>query len=313
MPPAPTRTLHGVWLSPTPVEWINDPDMDAKTPEGVNCYITVRGHMKMRVEKRRVKDGISGEKVERFVTLTEAETGEVCKGKANVKYDRIHFQNGALWKRKGEKPPDEQAEARPAPEIQVDAVHSAAPFCGMFCSSKQKPEPEAEPAKEPAEEEIPPPKSLDEGFFSDEDVQGIVDRINDVVGIWGVSEDTERELIEPPVLMMNKIVKSCMNEFLDNPIIDLFQYFMDTAMSVKDKAKALGSYLHKTFVVPLTEKLMEKLEEEYKAITWIKDQVQKVVSMVSQMVTDELMEKVTEQVNDSEVADLDDQEANTVE
>jgi len=266
----------------------------------------------MRVEKRTVKDGIAGSKVERFVTLTEGDSGIVCKGKANVKYDRIHFQNGATWIRKVEKVEDERADERPVPQIQEEAIHGAAPFCGFMCGAKPMPAESAE-GTEGAKDDapIPPPKSLEEGFFPDSQIDDIVDRINDVIGIWGVSEETEAAVIKPQVVKMNKIMKVSMETFLDNPIIDLFQYLMDEGMSMMAKAKALGKYMHERFVIPLTEALMSRLVEEYKAVSWMKDKVTQVVQMMAQMVTDELMTRSVEQINDAEVADLEDQAADT--
>merc|ERR1712032_1809098 len=137
---------------------------------------------------------------------------------------------------------------------------------------------------------------MSEGFFSDDQIDDIVDRINEVVGIWGVSEETEAEYIKPPVVMMNKMIKTALSSFMDNPIIDLFQYIMDEAMDMAEKAKKICQYLKKQFVDPLCNALMERLTDEFKALTFMKNQVEKVVKMMAQMVTDELVTKSVEQL-----------------
>jgi len=263
----------------------------------------------MRVQKRVKKGQRDGCRVERVVTLTEDETGFKIHGKANVTYDRIHFANGAVWTRLTDKIAEERGEAAFAD----DALHGApddavepAPMCGFLCGGSKKKSEEAQAA--PPEEEVPapPPKDLSEGFFGEEEVESIIDRINDVVGVWGISEEKERTFIKPPVILMNKKIKVAMETFLNNPLIELFQYLCDQSLEVKHKAKMIGAYMHKNFIEPLQARLMEMLTEQFSAIEWMHDQVEKVVSMMSHMVADELMTKSIEQLNDAEVADVQD-------
>lgn len=268
------------------------------------------------------------------------ESNAILHGMANVNYDRIRWDNGATWARSGttkkdrdelakqakareeaEKAArDQEAEARPEPETIPIEVHGApqdaaggGSFFGCLCgapkrskstlSSEAAPteageaDPEAPAATELTEEE---PQDLSKGFFPEEEVDNIVDRINEVVGVWGLSEETEAEYIKPPVVMMNKLIKVCMEGFLDNPIIELFEYLMDSAMDVMEKAKQIGKFLYEKLVKPLTRALVEKLEEGFQAFKWIENQVHKVVLMMAQMVTDELVTKTVEQLQETD-------------
>merc|ERR1712032_784528 len=126
---------------------------------------------------------------------------------------------------------------------------------------------------------------------------------NDVIGIWGVSESAEREFIKPPVVAMNKLIKGAMDTFLDNPIMDLLAYLMDEACEFAVKVKAIAMYLKERFVDPLCTALVERLSESFGAISWIKDQVHKVIAMMSQLVTDEVVSKSVETLGDSDLVD----------
>jgi len=251
-----------------------------------------------------------------------------------TKKDRDELAAQAKAREEAEKAArDAEEEARPEPEAIDVEVHGAPDdaampgggglfgcLCGASAKSKGTDPPAAAPVEhgeadpevpavteaegeakeEEAKEEEKEPEDLSKGFFNDEDVDDIVDRINEVVGVWGISEEMEAEYIKPPVVMINKLIKVCMEGFLDNPIIDLFQYLMDETLDVMEKAKQIGNFLYEKMVKPLTAALVEKLEESFQAIAWIESQVHKVVLMMAQMVTDELVTKTVEQLQEAD-------------
>lgn len=179
---------------------------------------------------------------------------------------------------------------------------------GMFCcgSKPQTQEDEsleAEAQAPPPEEVLPEARDMSEGFFSEDQTEDIIDRINDVVGIWGMSEAKEREYIKPPVVAMNKLVKAAMEVFMNNPLMDLIGYLMDEAMEFGVKVQKLGTYINEHFVQPLGAALVDSLTESFQAIEWIKDKVAKVIMMMSQMVTDEVVSKSVTTMADSDLVD----------
>lgn len=160
--------------------------------------------------------------------------------------------------------------------------------------------------KEDLQPEEPLPEARDiekEGFFPEDDLDDIIDRINDVVGVWGISEERERELIKPPVDAMNKLVAAAMNTFMNNPLMDLIQYLMDETMDFGVKCTKIGQYLNESFVKPLANALVDGLADAFSAVSWIKDKVTQVIMMMSQMVTDHVVTKSVEQLNDSDAVD----------
>lgn len=154
------------------------------------------------------------------------------------------------------------------------------------------------------EEPLPEARDMEkEGFFAPDELEDVIDRINDVVGIWGVSEETEREYIKPPVEAMNKLIAAAMSTFMNNPLMDLISYLMDGAMEFAHKCAKIGHYINEHFVKPLCDALVDGLEEMFAGISWIKDQVKKVIMMMSQMVTDQVVSKSVEQIGDSDAVD----------
>jgi len=185
--------------------------------------------------------------------------------------------------------------------------------CGALCGKATMPVVEEMP--EETEEQAEPPAPVEEavevevrdpdkdGFFGPDELDDVIDRINDVVGIWGVSEETEREYIKPPVEAMNKLIKSAMTTFLSDATIDLLCALMDSELDFGIKCSKIGQYVKTQFVDPLCEALLNGLEHMFSAISWIKNQVRKVILMMSQMVTDEVVSKTVEQVGDSDIVD----------
>jgi len=172
---------------------------------------------------------------------------------------------------------------------------------GMFCCGS-KPQTQEDGIEAP-EEPLPEARDMSEGFFSGDQVEDIVDRINDVVGIWGISEAKEREMIKPPVVAMNKLIKAAMEIFMNNPLMDLLNYLMDEAMDFPVKVRKLGEYINDQFVTPLAAALVDALSESFSAIEWIKDKVTQVVKMMSQMVTDEVVSESVKTIGDSDLVD----------
>jgi len=306
------KTLLGKWRTPLPIEFIDDPDTQV---EGQRCFVTKKGHIKISVEKKIIELNDS-KKVQRFLTLTETSSGFQMTGKSNIKYDRITWDNGATWARYGATKRDrdeidqdaramsQHAGGEPPVEYQ-DAVLPAG-LCSLFLCGSQARACIGDIAMpvygRSATADAPPPRpsDLSEGFFNNDDIEDIIDRINEVVGIWGVSEDTEREYIKPPVIALNKLIKSAMESFMDSPLVDLFQYIMDEAMDVMEKAKRIGQFLSEKIVQPLTAALMERLTDDFKALSYVRNQVDKMVRMMAHLVTDQLVTKTVEQLQDSD-------------
>jgi hypothetical protein len=191
--------------------------------------------------------------------------------------------------------PEHDAEAEGPPQ-KILAPHGGSGEHGMWCcSSKQK--------TDDYEEPMPEARDMSEGFFNDNQVEDIIDRINDVVGIWGMSEATEREIIKPPVVAMNKLVKAAMELFMNNPLMDLLSYLMDEAMEFGVKIRKCAMYIHDHFVKPLTDALVDALTGEFECIEWIKDKVKRVIEMMSTMVSDEVVSKSVETIGDSDIVD----------
>jgi len=387
------KTLHGEWRTPIPIEFIDD---DERSVAGRTCFRGKERHeIRMSVERKEIKVG-DVTKVQRFLTLRyygKTPDGHTdlsderfsMTGRANIRYDRIKWDNGATWVRasvaqehlgKMEKvkrteathsapPPDFQAQLGSMKLLQKDASHSAptpdwnekvaeigrvmvqqlqdahqkqflpevhhsAPppnhdmaaqdieasppsekaFASdashtMWCCCGSKPQvmedsDAAEPLK--ADEVLPEP-DFEIGFFSPEQLDDMIDRINDVVGVWGISEEKEREYIKPPCVAMNSMIKAAMDTFMESPLVKLIHYMMDEALDIKTKAIAFGRYLHENFIMPLCEALMKSLSGTFETFTWIKNQVRKVMAMMSQMVTDEVMTRTVTTLNDSDLVD----------
>lgn len=192
---------------------------------------------------------------------------------------------------------DTEAGARGGKVMNADAQHAMWNCCA--CGNKPKVLEDADEVEQP----LPEARDMSEGFFDKDQVDDIIDRINDVVGIWGISEATEREIIAVPVQAMNKLIKGAMNTFLNNPLMDLLAYLMDDSLDFSVKCQAIGSYINEHFVKPLCGALVEALGSTFEAISWIKDQVTKVIMMMSQMVTNQVVSKSVEQMNDSDLVD----------
>jgi len=196
---------------------------------------------------------------------------------------------------------DTEAEAAGAKVLVPDGEHKMF-CCGALCGKNPAVMDEAD--EELLPENVPEARDMEkEGFFGADELEDVIDRINDVIGVWGVSEETEREYIKPPVVAMNKIVASAMNAFMNNPLMDLISYLMDEAMDFGVKCMKIGHYIKENFVDPLCTALVDKLQDFFAGITWIKNQVTKVILMMSQMVTDQVVGKCVEQIGDSDVVD----------
>mmetsp|Transcript_120818 Transcript_120818/g.258063 ORF Transcript_120818/g.258063 Transcript_120818/m.258063 type:complete len:407 (-) Transcript_120818:121-1341(-) len=187
-----------------------------------------------------------------------------------------------------------------------DASHTM--FCSCSCCGS-KPQVSEDDAEEPfrgGDAPVPPepePDIVEDGFFNGAQLDDIIDRINDVVGVWGISEEREREYIKPPCVAMNSMIKAAMDTFMESPLVKLIHYMMDEALDIKTKAIAFGRYLHENFIMPLCEALMKSLSGTFETFTWIKNQVRKVMAMMSQMVTDEVMTRTVTTLNDSDLVD----------
>mmetsp|Transcript_61015 Transcript_61015/g.169166 ORF Transcript_61015/g.169166 Transcript_61015/m.169166 type:complete len:433 (-) Transcript_61015:90-1388(-) len=410
------KTLHGEWRTPMPIVFIDD---EERSVEGKRCYRGAeRDNIRMNVERVQKKVG-DQVKIERHITLEwygDKEDGSVdlenlkftMTGRANVRYDKIKWDNGCAWTRFGasEREKDDlkhgRTDASGGKKFQAEAQHSAPPpdFCtqafpqkslrreaahlaprpdwetqvaevrkvmvqqlqeveaklvprvfapeaihlapppaqdgaeadcapppppqqggedteeaapakvlapeglhGMMCCCGSKPQVLEEEPEEQPQEPLPEARDMAEGFFAPDQVEDIVDRINDVVGLWGVSEATEREFLKPPVVAMNKLVKAAMETFMNNPLMDLLSYLMDEAMDFGVKCQAIGRYINEQFIQPLCSSLVEGLTEGFQAIEWIKDQVSKVIMMVASMVTDHVVTKTVETLNESDYVD----------
>jgi len=175
--------------------------------------------------------------------------------------------------------------------------------CSCLCGAKPQVMEDAEGDAGPVEP-IPEARDMDkEGFFSPDELDDVIDRINDVVGIWGVSEATEREYIKPPVEAMNKLIAAAMSSFMNNPLMDLISYLMDEAMDFGVKCMKIGTYVKEHFIDPLCAALVDGLEEMFAAVSWIKDQVRKVIMMMTGMVTEQVVTKCVDTVGESDVVD----------
>merc|ERR1719401_599240 len=150
---------------------------------------------------------------------------------------------------------------------------------------------------------MPEHRDTSEGFFGADQIEDIIDRINENIGLWGVSESAEREFIKPPVMAMNKLIKGAMDTFLDNPIMDLLAYLMDEAMDFSVKVKAIAMYLKERFVDPLCKCLVELLSESFVTVRWLKNQASKFIAMMTQMVSDEVVSKTVNTLGESELVD----------
>jgi len=191
---------------------------------------------------------------------------------------------------------DTEAEMPQVKTLAPEGVHGM--MCCSFCGSRPQ-------VLEDEDEDAPLPEARDmaDGFFAPDQVEEIIDRINDVVGIWGVSEESEREFIKPPVEAMNRLIKAAMESFMHNPLMDLLSYLMDETMDFRVKCQAIGRYIEEQFIKPLSNKLVDGLAETFQAIDWIKNQVTKVIMMMASMVTDEIVTKSVETLNESDYVD----------
>merc|ERR1740121_1835228 len=187
--------------------------------------------------------------------------------------------------------------------------------CGSFCGSNTQVKDDEQEHKEEAytaavpeaqapEEPVPEARDMEkEGFFPPDALDDVIDRINEVVGIWGISEEVEREYIKAPCEALNRLVAAAMATFMNNPLMDLISFLMDETMDFGVKVAKIAQYLKEQFVDPLCDALVNGLEETFSCISWIKNQVRKVIMMMSQMVTDEVVSKTVEQVGDSDLVD----------
>jgi len=191
--------------------------------------------------------------------------------------------------------PEQDAEAEGPPQRLV-APDGVSGEHGMWCCASGKQQDETV-------DELPMARDMSDGFFNDDQVEDIIDRINDVVGIWGISEAAEREFIKPPVVAMNKLIKAAMALFMHNPLMDLLSYLMDEAMEFGVKVQKCAQYIKDNFVQPLTDHLVDLLTGDFAAISWIKDKIRRVIQMMSTMVTDEVVTKSVQTIGDSDLVD----------
>jgi hypothetical protein len=303
------KSIAGEWLTPTPITIKVDEEAEAE--DGLFKFVTERGHMKIVVRKNVTKvDG--SEKVQRLVTLTELGTEGreefVCKGRANMKVNRITFESGATWCRPGATLRDKENANNNNKKFEADGVHEApddaAGGGGCLCfRSGGAPEP-APDAPQPVPENDAPDDDADppirEGFLSDDQVDDVVDRINEVIGIWGISEEKEAEFIKPPVVEMNKRIRDCLKDMMDNQLVVLLGALMDDDVSPGKKSLLTSRYIRQTFVNPLTAKLMDQMSDKFHLPSFMSDQMEKMVKLVSEQVSDEVMSKAIEQLNDVE-------------
>lgn len=193
------------------------------------------------------------------------------------------------------------------------AMMSCMASCGAMCGSKPKTNDDDEEGDAPliqqqTIEDLPEARDIKhEGFFGTDELDDIIDRINEVVGIWGVSEAKEREYIKPPVEAMNKLVGKAMSSFMNNPLMNLITFLIDDKMDFSDKCLCIGRYINEHFIQPLCNALVDGLASVFEkggsVFAWIKDQVKKVVMMMTQMVTDTVVTKSVEALNESDVVD----------
>lgn len=316
------KHITGKWLTPTPITVIEHPEQE-DDGDDKQLYTTVRGHFVITVTRKTVTIG-GQDKIQRHLELVEQlEDGvslETFTGKANIKCDRITWDNGACWTRPGATAKDKarmKAEEATAGETKIfEPVidHGAPPdaagqpvCCGFLFGRgggaiEDGPAPEGAPAEagppdEAADDGPPPPPK---GFLSDDQIEDVIDRINEVVGIWGVSEATERAFIKPPVEMMNNAIAECLKLIMHNPLVDLMTLMMDEAVEMEKKSAEIVAYLNEHFITPLANALTDKLGESFAQFEWIKDKLAKMISMMTQMVTDEVMSKSVEQLQDSD-------------
>jgi len=124
----------------------------------------------------------------------EMEEAEACVAKRKM----MEAEAAAAFATFAPQQADEDMEVGGPPRRSIDASGEHGMLC---CGSKPQTQEEtidSTPAVDAQEEELPEARDMSEGFFGHDQVEDIVDRINDVVGIWGISEAKERELIKPP-------------------------------------------------------------------------------------------------------------------
>merc|ERR1712039_1104690 len=100
---------------------------------------------------------------------------------------------------------------------------------------------------------------------------------NEVVGIWGISEEKEAEFIKPPVVELNKKIRECLLSFMDEKLVDLLQGLMDDDVDLDVKSKMLSEYMQERFVDPLTEQLNKKAAERFGGFSWMKNQLTRII------------------------------------
>mmetsp|Transcript_14042 Transcript_14042/g.40072 ORF Transcript_14042/g.40072 Transcript_14042/m.40072 type:complete len:446 (+) Transcript_14042:84-1421(+) len=121
-PKDPRVAMSGTWFQPRPITFV--------AGEERGCLQSESGEVKLTV-KRQKKDG----KVRRVVTLTDTKDGFTVTGCANLRYSRVHWDNGAMWARSldfcaGASDSSSNAENNNAVPRVDDPVHQAAPCCG---------------------------------------------------------------------------------------------------------------------------------------------------------------------------------------
>jgi len=97
-------------------------------------------------------------------------------------------------------------------------------------------------------------------LFSEAQTAKIVDRINEKINIWGISEETERGLIEVPVNMVNSQLKDCLRSFMTEDWGMAMEVLLDDTKPAQAKQDILEEIFDRQLKQPLADALNGKFD-----------------------------------------------------
>jgi hypothetical protein len=97
-------------------------------------------------------------------------------------------------------------------------------------------------------------------LLSDRQVSCVVDRINETVDLWLLSEATERSIIEPPVRKTNEVLKESLQAFMAEDWVTAIATLLDDNKAPEAKTAEIQDIIAKNIRQPLIEQLNGRID-----------------------------------------------------
>mmetsp|Transcript_98440 Transcript_98440/g.317362 ORF Transcript_98440/g.317362 Transcript_98440/m.317362 type:complete len:221 (-) Transcript_98440:102-764(-) len=112
-------------------------------------------------------------------------------------------------------------------------------------------------AKDTSSKEFGMPQS---DLLSEAQVNTVIDRINESVNIWVLTESMERALIEPPVRQVNGLLKESLRAFMLEDWAAAIEALLDESLPPDGKISTLSAVMGRQLREPLVEALNGRID-----------------------------------------------------